>query len=241
MKRISGVLGALCTCVLASSAYGAKISSVIFELEARSEIGTAIYTVKFAEGNWDEANNRFTWELKQPVSLYEPLSGELITTIRSARVRVFLSSVRRTLLDIGIDNGDADTFIVVRTPMVCHEGSEGSNLEGAARASFGVKDKNGDGAVVCNVMQDGMFLAQFNGTAPLGSTFTALVGSIECGPGGSGSASQSYPVSGYAKIDAPIRDFSGRVSFMVSASDACDGSTSWAVRKVNGGGGDRSP
>jgi NADH:ubiquinone oxidoreductase subunit F (NADH-binding) len=103
---------------------------------------------------------------------------------------------------------------------------------GRSTASYGATDQNGNGVTLLGIgpAGTGAYTAEYNGFVPAGTTFANLVNMIQAGPGGSASASQTFPGgAGYAQINADVYDMSMQSAFTLTANDLANGTVTYRV------------
>ncbi len=207
-----------------STAWG-DLSDVIFSVVAENRSGRATFQAFISEGSWDSQRRTFTWRLPQPVELRDD-EGDLIAVLQQGSTLVR----RNPQISLGylVQAGDSLTTFTITSGLLSF--ATMNNPDARASASMGITDINGDGAELKG-LHDGpaAYLAEYNGFVPGGSTFSALIGSIRASAGGSGSAFQNDPPSGYRRISGGVYDMSTQYKFSLTPYDTSSGTSNFEV------------
>ena len=202
-----------------------KPPGIVLQIQASSAIGFGVFTVAFDSLSMDPTTQTLSWELTSPISIVDRKTNAVVATLNSADLA--FCGCSQIELSFQMEAGDSETVVVIRTAQLSFPTIGCDVAEGRATAAFSLSDLDGDYALLLGLGTPGtgIYLAQFNGAVPGGTMFTHLVGLIFVGSGGTGSASQSYPGSGYLPIDADVNDMSVQVAFSLTANDRVTAST----------------
>ncbi len=209
-------------------------SNVAMTVMARSDNGTAILRVNLADCTYSTTGRFFQWSPSAPVPLVDRTDGGVIATIRSARLRLYVSESIRVTLDLQADAGAAATSFTI-TPAVIHF-ADGlpRNLDVRARASLAARDLDGDVARLrsTGAPGTGIFTAQFDAPVPWGIPFATLITSISAlGPLAEVGVAQPEPASGdYAPLPFPIQSITTQLGFQITANDRVTIATNFQTR-----------
>lgn len=218
LLSILAVLGSV------STALG-DISDIIYSVVAENRSGRATFTARFSDGSWDSQRRIFTWRLPLPVELRDE-DDDLIAILEQGSTQVR----ENPQISIGylVQAGSSLTTFTITSALLSF--STMNNPDARASVSMGITDIDGNGAELRG-LHDGpaAYLAEYNGFVPGGSTFSALIGSIVVGSGGSGSAFQNDPPTGYRMITGGVSDMSVQYKFSLTANDTSSGTSNYRI------------
>lgn len=218
----------------ASLAFGATgISDTVVLVEAHGGGGSAVFALSLTGANYDPIERTASWNRTTPMNLVNPLNGQTVGVMRSCNVFVRHYPPRMTA-NIAFTAGSAATTFIVRSAHITFPVMDGSLAEGRATASVSAQDMNNDGVTLQAVgpAGTGIFLAQFNGEAPNGTTYASLVSSLFAGPGGVATAYQNDPDTGYRRVRSPVGDISSQLEFTLTPADRGSANVRWEVQGV---------
>jgi hypothetical protein len=207
------------------SAALAEISDIVYSVVAENRSGRASFQAHFSEGSWDSERRIYSWRLSAPIELRDD-DGDLIAILQQGSTLV--RGDPQISLGYLVQAGDSLTNFTITSALLSFPTM--NNPDARASASMGITDINGDGAELIG-LHDGpaAYLAQYNGFVPGGSTFSALIGSIKASAGGSGSAFQNDPPSGYRTISGNVNDMSVQFKFSLTAFDTSSGTSNFEI------------
>lgn len=203
----------------------ADISDIVYSVVAENRSGRASFQARFSDGSWDSQRRIYSWRLREPVELRDD-EGDLIAVLQQGSTLV--RGDPQISLGYLVQAGDSLTSFTITSALLSFPAL--NNPDARASASMGITDINGDGAELVG-LHDGpaAYLAEYNGFVPGGSTFSALIGSIKASAGGSGSAFQNDPPSGYRTISGSVHDMSTQFKFSLTAYDTSSGTSNFEV------------
>ena len=199
----------------------AGISAISFEVTASSSLGSGTYQIEMGLTNHDLVTDTWWWTLASPLSIMDGLNT--IATIDAASF-VYIGDPQVNF-DFTVTAGAAVVEITVSSALLSF--TTINSASGSASASLELVDAGGGGASLFGLGPGGAaYLAQYNGFVPGGTAFANLLTTPLSGPS---SATESFPVSGFAAIGVPVFDMSAQFHFSLSANDQAIGSSSFEI------------
>jgi hypothetical protein len=201
------------------------VSEVALQIEASNAAGSGALEVSLDSLGWDEATQSLRWEARSEVSIVDPETDAVIATVDSLALE--FRGCSQVVLEFELEAGDSETTVVLRSGQLSFPNIGSDVAEGRATAWFSLRDLNGDGAQMVGLGGGGVGAcrAYFNGVPPDATMFAHLVAAISVGGGGSVSASQRDPTSGYRAVGSAVSDMSAEVAFTLTAYDRLAAST----------------
>jgi hypothetical protein len=224
----------------------AELPQTAFTLQVRNESGEVALYVPASECTWDPVLEKLDWVLSQPRILANPATKDVIATLQSARVQLYVGSSPRIQLDFSVQAGATTTSFVLEPGVIVRPLSSVSGTvldptagplgtpQARATVALSVSDKNNDGAELraIGTPGTGIFQARFNGVEPDGYLFATMLYQILCGAGGSAKVSQYTPPVGYTWLPFAVANMSTYTAFTLTAGDVVQGATSLRLRYV---------
>jgi hypothetical protein len=212
----------------AGAAFG-DISQDVFVIRAENANGVAEYRATFFDGYFNP-DGSYEWTLPQSIMMTNQ-SGVVIAELQTASV--FCHEDPDVSLNFNVLAGSIMTTFTITSAQVSFASLAAA--EGRASASLSVTDLTGDGANVSPLGQPGVYLSQYNGVVPGGTTFHDLLtaGVSTALPGGSQTTSEDFPGGGaFAPIGVPVTDINSRFRFSLSAGDLASGTSIFRVQAI---------
>jgi hypothetical protein len=208
----------------------AAISQTILSIQASNASGSASLAINYADGVWDPVNQRYGWQLPSAVPLIA--GGNTIATVNSASLTINFLPSPSINLAFGVNAGLSDTTFLLDSAVVSFNTIPAASAAGAFLAGCTVGDSgagNGMWLYEPGLAGFGAFQAYTDtnpAPADLFSNLLALVGSYG---GGTATASESQPSSGYNPICADIHDMMVRTNFVLTNRDSAQGNATFAL------------
>ncbi len=214
----------------------ADISPVIFHIEASNEFGSVVFEVMSDELVPDPATGgqKWTLDMAQELSL-GPAPEDLIATLENASLTVVDDTFNypRIIMNFQLQAGLSDAEFLVESPLVSFSTLGEADSAGRATAGFSLSDfSDGIPAMLQGLDPGsglGIFTAQYNGFVPTGTQFANLIAELGADSGGTISASDSFPASGFAAIGENVDDISVMYGFTLTANDLMSGQNTFVV------------
>lgn len=199
----------------------AQISETVFTIEASNNSGYACCSYTFDQGQWDPNSGTFTWSLPGQLDIYDEVSGEWVAALLNASLLVRASESFEIELDVGVFAGTSETTFIIGSPLVSFAAIPEGPAQGRATASFTVTHLAGDYALLQGLGTPGTGASRFyyNGYLSEGTRFTHLVGAVYVDGGGTATASQFDPASGFRHVGEEVYDISTEIAFTLTAND----------------------
>ncbi|MGE3107012.1 MAG: hypothetical protein AB7G11_04250 [Phycisphaerales bacterium] len=204
----------------------ADISEQVFVIQATSSLGSATHVVRIADGQWS-APGEFQWNFEGEVPMNDA-SGNTIAMLCGGSLLVHEDP--EVALNFSIMAGSLETAFTISSALVSFASINGA--VGQASAGITATDLDGDGVTLSPTNPAGMYIAQYNGIAPTGTTFRGFFSAPVSAPTpfGSTSFSSDYPGGGgFAPIPGDVSDISSRFTFTLSANDIASGTSIFTV------------
>jgi hypothetical protein len=223
-----------CAC-LVTALTGHVLAEVTFHgdplrIEVSSALGTGSYTVQLSDLVWSASAQSALWVRSAPLPIYDPESGRLLASFNSVTFRL----VRGSRIDVNLScrAGAADATIILHSGSLAFTTISSAAAQGMATATVSLADTDGDGVALAGVGPPGTGIHQsfINPESGPGSLFSTLLGSIAIGPGGSGSAIQSDPPSGYRLVGAAVSNMAVVLAFTLTADDIGSANSTFAIQ-----------
>lgn len=225
MTKILRLMAALCL-LGAVAAAQADLSPVAFRIEATNLSGTGSFEVPSTSLQYNPQTQTYTWAQMTPVDLLSG-TGQVIATLDQAALRYVEDP--QINLSFAVRAGQTNTTFTIQSALLSFPAI--SPARGRASAALTVTDTNNNGATLSGLGTPGtgVYLAQYNGFVPSGTTFSSLIATVAAGPGGSNAASQNDPAAGYRAIGVPVTDMSAQIAFTLTAEDLGSGTTNFEI------------
>ena len=209
-----------------ASLASADISEQVFVLQATNAQGTASHVFRLADGVWS-APGEFQWNLDAQTAMQDT-SGNTIATLTQGSLLVHEDP--EVALNFSIMAGSLDTVFTISSALVSFATLNGAI--GQASAAITATDLDGDGVIIAPGTPEGMYVSQFNGQVPGGTTFRNFFTSpvSDPTPFSTTSFSSDYPGGGgFVNMPGAVSDISSRFSFTLSANDIASGTSIFTV------------
>lgn len=219
--------------LLATGVALASVSPVIFRIEATNGINSDFYEVTSDQLVPDPVTGGQKWVLAGPYEL-GPVS-DLIATLNSATLTLVDDPLNtpRLLMNFEVLCGETDATFLVESALVSFPTLPANESRARATAGFTLTDYN-DGIPAALEGMDpanglGIFTAQYNGFVPDGVEFANLVAGLYTDSGGTVTANQKKPPTGFEYLGVGVYDISTMNAFTLTANDLMSGQTSFFV------------
>jgi hypothetical protein len=215
-----GVLA--CGALLAATPQtSAQVSETIFTIETINDSGYGCCSYTFDQGQWDPNSGTFTWSLPEQLDIHDEVSGEWIAALLNASLLVRASESFEIELNIGVVAGTSATTFIIGSPLVSFAAIPEGPAQGRATTSFTITHLAGDYALLQGLGPPGTgaFRSYYNGYLSEGTRFTHLVGAVYVDGGGTATASQFDPASGFRHVGEEVYDVSTEIAFTLTAGD----------------------
>jgi hypothetical protein len=214
------------------------VSNVIFRIDAANTVGSGYLDFTSDMLTYQPATNQWVWTTGMNDILTG--DGDVVATLDSATLKLVKdpAATKAYYLELGftLHAGVSDTDFDITSALLSFPTLSPGQLQpplggGRATASLTATDNNSNGVTLmpAGANGSGAYTAQYDGWVPNGITFASLVGEMTFGSGGSGSASQSFPSSGYAPINDPVYDMSAMLAFNLTYGDSASGTTTYRI------------
>jgi hypothetical protein len=234
MRRLSCVLPVVLFVLSAPLAQAGDVSNVIFRIDATNAGGSGFLEFTADQLVYNPGTNRWGWNTG--LVEIENGSGDTIAILDQANVQYVKDPVADSYyyiqLGFALHAGSSDTNISIQSALLSFPMIPPAALQppvGGARAtaSFGATDLNGNGVTLLGdgPVGAGAFKAYYNGNV----MFADLVNLVSGGPGGSGNASQTMPMTGYAAIPVGVQDMSMLIAFDLTYADSANGTLTYRL------------
>ena len=203
----------------------AGISQNIFAIQASNTEGSATYTVDYSAGNWDPVAQRYNWQLSGALPLMN--GSATIATLDSASLTIDFLPYPTINLSFGVGAGADDTTFTLDTAVV----DFGAVTADVAAASFSAGctvtesgAQNGVWFYEPHMTGHGVFEALYNTNPPPETLFSHLLAMAGSNAGGSATASEMHPATGFLALGNAAYDMTVRANFILTAADSADAS-----------------
>jgi hypothetical protein len=189
-----------------------------------------VFEVLFSEGEVDPVTGAWSWQATQPVPI-EAEGGVQIALLKDAVVN--LDPDPQIAWSFAVQAGELAADFEIRSALLSFPTIPASVAEGRASCGFSVTDLDGDGALL-QALGDpgaGAYTAAYNGWWPSGTEFANMINMISASPGGTGSASQSYPPTApwWVPVGEDVANMSSRAWFSLTANDTAAGTNNFEI------------
>lgn len=223
------VIAAASVCLTTSAALATPFPSdaVMFRLHASNAIGQGTFYVKFKQGTYIAAQQRYVWALAAPVTIFDTHSGLPLARLLAASAEYIEDPVVN--LSFNVEAGGILTNFEVASALLSFPTID--SPQGQASVGLSVTDTGSDGATLTGLVPGGgSYLAQYNGLAPGGTTFAQLLQSVSASAGESNTDAANVPGgNGFLPIAGGASDMSSRFDFQLTANDLASGTSHWEV------------
>jgi MYXO-CTERM domain-containing protein len=219
-------LAAISASMLLANVASATITNWAFRITATNTEGTASYEIPLSALSFVPALNR--WVFSQPTSVdLESDSGDFIARLDQATG--FYVDDPQINVGWAVSAGDSLTTFVIESGLLSF--TPFGDAVGRASAAYTVTDADfSDVAELVGTGPGGRaYLAQYNGFAPGGTTFSALIAGVSAPPGGSFSVSENDPITGDRAIAGIVSDMSVRMQFTLTGGDTASATTNYRI------------
>jgi hypothetical protein len=225
-KRLLPILSLSVLLVVTSTAV-ADISNVVFRIEATNAAGSGSFEVTKDKLKFNPQTGTYTWNLPAPITLTGV--GGPVAVLDGADLT--LKSDPQVSLGFAVLSGMTTTTFIIESALLSFPPIPAGVAEGRASAALSVTDLDNNGATLqgLGAPGTGVYLAQYNGFVPNGTTFASLLYRVFASPGGSGGGSQNYPQSGYLSIPNDVKDMSAQLAFTLTANDSGSGTSNFEI------------
>lgn len=205
----------------------AGLSSVTFEVNAQSSLGSGSFQVTLGLTSYDVASNTWSWILLSPITILD--GSTTIATLDEASFTYI--SDPQVNFGFTVTAGAADTEFTITSGLLSFATIDPAS--GFASAGLLLTD-DGSGAATLSGLgpTDGAYLSQYNGLVPGGTTFAELMTSplSVIIANGTSAATGEFPLGGgFAAIGVPVFDMSAHFHFLLTADDIASGSSSFVI------------
>lgn len=221
LKRVAPLGLAACAAVLlpARSAADIGVEGAFLEIEASSAAGAASLRIELEEAGWTGGSMSLSYQLPEALDLIDPDSGAVIARLRAAK----LSMLRCGRIDLSFeaDAGASLTEFRFRSGGLYFPQVESAAAEAKAKATFTIRDMDNNYAHLLGLGTPGTgaYFARFNGRGDGAPQFSNLVASAYISGGGTATAWQNDPPSGYRAAGASVESLSVDLGFTLTPND----------------------
>ncbi len=212
--------------LLAADFASAAVQQWAFRITATNAAGTASYEIPLSALEFVPALNRFRFNQATAVDL-EDNDGDLIARLDQATG--FYADDPQINIGWAVSAGDSTTEFVIESGLL--DFADFGDAVGRASAAYTCTDADfSDFAQLDGTgVGDRAYLAQYNGFAPGGTTFSSLISGVTPPPGGSFSVAENDPPLGDRPIAGIVSDMSVRMQFTVTGGDTASATTNYRI------------
>lgn len=228
-RRIKRWVFAVCALAASAGAQSDPLvdASSVLHFLVRSDVGVAEFSVRIEEFTRNAQAHTYRWEVDGAIDLRDKVNGRIVATLNW--LTIVVEQWSQFDLVFSADAGEAETEFVIRMGRLTFEPLDASVALGRARARFNVMDRDGNGASVRALGKTGAgaFVARYRAVTGQDRLFSQLVGTVVCGPGGSGYGEQRDPITGYRVVGDGAAGMDATCAFRLSANDRATVTTSY--------------
>jgi hypothetical protein len=219
--------------LLATSAV-ASVSPVIFQINASNVNGSTSFSVSSANLVPDPATGGQKWILPAAQVLQSGPTN-IIGTLNSATLRVVdnVLNTPRVLLNFEVLGGDLNATFTVTSAQVSFPTLPASQTTARFTCGTTLTDYNDGVAAVLQGLGapvgPGIFTADYNGFVPGGVQFANLITGLTTTGGGTVTANDKKPATGFQALGVNLTDISTMSAFTLTAADLMSGQSNFFV------------
>lgn len=228
--RVRSILSGIALLLGFQAATFAGISQAIFTLQAVNDDGAASIAIDYAAGNWDPVNQRFTWQLAAPTPLLD--GGATIATLNSASLTINYQPTLSVHVTLGARAGFSDTTFLMDSAVVSFASVPASTAAGAFLAGCTVADSGANDGMWLyepGLAGFGAFQACYNTNPDPEGVFSNLLALVGGSGGGTATASEIQPSSGYNPFNADVSDMTVCANFVLTDRDCVQANATFTL------------